>query len=66
MGEPLTWQSNSPVLEFLPVLYIYGVLRPTPRLTWRFHVAPLLIDRIQQKTYVLDPSLANAPVSADE
>jgi len=47
-------------------LYIYGTLRPTPNLSWRFHVAPLLIDRVQQTTYVLDPSLATAPVAVDK
>ncbi|MFW7380037.1 MAG: protein-glutamine glutaminase family protein [Oligoflexus sp.] len=47
-------------------LYIYGTLRPNPRLAWRFHVAPLLIDRYKQQTYVLDPTLATSPVSAEK
>jgi hypothetical protein len=46
--------------------FLEGTLQPTPAITWRYHVAPMVQVTGEDHRTILDPSLATGPVSLDE
>ena len=43
--------------------YIFGSLKPTPKISWRYHVAPLVEVGGHLKYAIFDPSFASTPLS---
>ncbi|WP_141736220.1 protein-glutamine glutaminase family protein [Oligoflexus tunisiensis] len=48
-------------------LYVYGVLQPTPSVSWSYHVAPMIqVTNSAQEAWVLDPAFEREPLTRSQ
>lgn len=48
-------------------LYLFGKLTPSREISWRYHVAPFIVEpSLAKKAFVLDPSLSDSPLLISE